>query len=41
MPTPISIRARELLVQAGMLAVRLGWGAMGLPERMFAAGNPL
>ena len=31
---PISIRARELRIQAGMLAVHLGWGAMGLPKRM-------
>ena len=32
----ISIVARELRVQAGMLAVRLGWGAMGLPEGLFS-----
>ncbi|OYW49122.1 MAG: creatininase, partial [Rhodobacterales bacterium 12-65-15] len=32
----ISILARELRVQAGMLAVRLGWGAMGLPEGMYS-----
>lgn len=32
----ISILARELRVQAGMLAVRLGWGAMGLPEGLYS-----
>ncbi len=33
----ISIVARELRVRAGMLAVRLGWGAHGLPEGMYSA----
>jgi creatinine amidohydrolase len=33
----ISILARELRVRAGMLAVRLGWGASGLPEGLFSA----
>jgi creatinine amidohydrolase len=33
----ISILARELRVRAGMLAVRLGWGAFGLPEGLFSA----
>lgn len=32
----ISILARELRVQAGMLAVRLGWGAMGLPKGIYS-----
>lgn len=32
----ISILARELRVQAGMLAVRLGWGAMGMPTGVFS-----
>jgi creatinine amidohydrolase len=32
----ISIVARELRVRAGMLAVRLGWGAFGLPEGLFS-----
>ncbi len=33
----ISIVARELRVQAGMLAVRLGWGANGLPQDLYSA----
>lgn len=33
----ISILARELRVRAGMLAVRLGWGAFGPPEGMYSA----
>lgn len=33
----ISILARELRVQAGMLAVRLGWGAHGLPPGLYSA----
>jgi creatinine amidohydrolase len=33
----ISILARELRVQAGMLAVRLGWGAHGLPPGVYSA----
>jgi creatinine amidohydrolase len=32
----ISILSRELRVQAGMLAVRLGWGAMGMPEGVYS-----
>ncbi|WP_128514423.1 creatininase family protein [Tabrizicola thermarum] len=32
----ISILSRELRVQAGMLAVRLGWGAMGMPPGLFS-----
>jgi creatinine amidohydrolase len=32
----ISILARELRVQAGMLAVRLGWGAMGMPPGLYS-----
>jgi creatinine amidohydrolase len=32
----ISIIARELRVQVGMFAVRLGWGANGLPEGLFS-----
>lgn len=32
----ISIVSRELRVQAGMLAVRLGWSAMGLPEGLYS-----
>jgi len=32
----ISIVSRELRVRAGMLAVRLGWGAMGMPEGMYS-----
>jgi creatinine amidohydrolase len=32
----ISILARELRVQAGMLAVRLGWGAMGMPSGLYS-----
>lgn len=32
----ISIVARELRVRAGMLAVRLGWGAHGLPEGLYS-----
>ncbi len=33
----ISILARELRVQAGMLAVRLGWGAFGMPPGLYSA----
>lgn len=33
----ISVVARELRVRAGMLAVRLGWGAFGTPEGLFSA----
>jgi creatinine amidohydrolase len=33
----ISILSRELRVQAGMLAVRLGWSAFGLPEGLYSA----
>lgn len=33
----ISILARELRVQAGMLAVKTQWGAFGAPEGMFSA----
>ena len=33
----ISILARELRVQAGMLAVRLGWGATGTPPGLYSA----
>jgi creatinine amidohydrolase len=33
----ISILSRELRVQAGMLAVRLGWGAFGHPPGLFSA----
>ena len=32
----ISIVSRELRVRAGMLAVRLGWGAYGLPDGLFS-----
>ena len=32
----VSIVARELRVRAGMLAVRLGWGAMGYPDGLFS-----
>ena len=32
----ISIVARELRVQAGMLAVRLGWGAHGVPDGLYS-----
>jgi creatinine amidohydrolase len=32
----ISILARELRVEAGMLAVRLGWGAHGLPPGLYS-----
>lgn len=32
----VSIVARELRVQAGMLAVRLGWGAFGPPEGLWS-----
>lgn len=32
----ISILARELRVQAGMLAVRLGWGALGMPPGLYS-----
>lgn len=32
----ISIVARELRVRAGMLAVRLGWGAFGAPEGLLS-----
>jgi creatinine amidohydrolase len=32
----ISIIARELRVQAGMLAVRLGWGAHGMPSGLYS-----
>lgn len=32
----ISIVSRELRVQAGMLAVRLGWSAMGMPEGIYS-----
>jgi creatinine amidohydrolase len=32
----ISILSRELRVQAGMLAVRLGWGAFGMPDGLFS-----
>jgi creatinine amidohydrolase len=32
----ISILARELRVQAGMLAVRMGWGAMGMPAGVYS-----
>jgi creatinine amidohydrolase len=32
----ISILSRELRVQAGMLAVRLGWSAMGLPPGLYS-----
>ena len=32
----ISIVSRELRVQAGMLAVRLGWGAFGPPPGMYS-----
>lgn len=32
----ISILARELRVQAGMLAVRLGWGAQGMPPGVYS-----
>jgi creatinine amidohydrolase len=32
----ISILARELRVQAGMLAVRLGWSAMGMPKGLYS-----
>ncbi len=32
----ISIVSRELRVKAGMLAVRLGWGAFGTPEGLFS-----
>lgn len=32
----ISILARELRVQAEMLAVRLGWGAMGIPPGLYS-----
>jgi creatinine amidohydrolase len=32
----ISIVSRELRVQAGMLAVRLGWGAMGMPPGLYS-----
>jgi creatinine amidohydrolase len=32
----ISIVSRELRVRAGMLAVRLGWGAHGLPEGLYS-----
>ncbi len=32
----ISIVSRELRVKAGMLAVRLGWGAYGPPEGMYS-----
>ena len=31
-----SIVSRELRVQAGMLAVRLGWGAMGMPPGLYS-----
>ncbi len=33
----ISIAARELRVQAGMQAVKYGWGNCGLPEAMYSA----
>jgi creatinine amidohydrolase len=33
----ISIVSRELRVQAGMLAVRLGWGALGMPPGLYSA----
>ena len=33
----ISIVSRELRVKAGMLAVRLGWGAFGLPDGLYSA----
>jgi creatinine amidohydrolase len=33
----VSILARELRIRAGMLAVRLGWGALGLPEGLYSA----
>lgn len=32
----ISILSRELRVQAGMLAVRLGWTALGLPDGLYS-----
>jgi creatinine amidohydrolase len=32
----ISILSRELRVQANMLAVRLGWGAMGMPPGLYS-----
>lgn len=32
----ISILGRELRVQANMLAVRLGWGAMGMPPGLYS-----
>jgi creatinine amidohydrolase len=32
----VSILSRELRVQAGMLAVRLGWSAFGPPERLYS-----
>ncbi len=31
-----SILARELRVQAGMLAIKAGWGSMGMPEGVFS-----
>ena len=33
----MSIVGRELRVQAGMLVVKLGWGAFGVPEAMYSA----
>lgn len=35
----ISILARELRVQAGMLAVKCQWGSFGHPEGLFAPGE--
>jgi creatinine amidohydrolase len=32
----VSILARELRVQAGMLAVRLGWSSLGLPDGLYS-----
>jgi creatinine amidohydrolase len=32
----ISILSRELRVQAGMLAVKAGWGSMGMPEGVYS-----
>ena len=32
----VSVVARELRVRAGMLAVRLGWGAMGYPDGLYS-----
>jgi len=35
----ISIVSRELRVQAGMYCVRMGWGAGGVPEGLYGAGE--